>query len=607
MATGIDIADYKDGLLFLATAGVVVPIVHRFKISPVIGFLAAGAILGPFGLGRLAHDFTPLHWMTVDNSEAIAGLAEFGVVFLMFVVGLELSLGRLLTMRRLVFGLGLAQVAVSAIVIGGLGAEFGLKAGQALVVGTSLALSSTAIVVDVLSGQKRLPTTTGRATFAVLIAQDLAVVPILFIVETLGQGSDASSSGPLIALTVALSKGIVAILAIVIVGRLLLQPLFRLVAETDNVELFMATTLFVAIGTGVAAASAGLSMALGGFVAGLLLAETEYRRAIEATIEPFKGLLLGVFFFSVGMGFDGMTLVGSPVLIVSMTLGLVLAKALIAAGLARLFGLTWSTAIKAGLLIGPCGEFAFIVLGLAQTGGLLDRATVEPILAVVAISMAAVPAFDYLGRRLAVRVEKIVPPDPATLILPPVDDAVRAIVVGYGRVGQLVARMLERHGLAYIAVDKSAASVALARRKSKPVYFGDCANPVFLKACGIDMATAVIITVDAPQIVDEIVQAIRGMNKEIVIVARARDSNHARHLYEIGVSDAVPETIEASLQLSEAALVGLGVPMGPVIASVHEQRDEIRKSLSKAAVASDYASESSRKGAATQASRKWRG
>jgi CPA2 family monovalent cation:H+ antiporter-2 len=288
MATGLDLWDYKDGLLFLATAGVVVPIVHRYKISPVIGFLAAGAILGPYGLGRLAAVFPPLHWFTVDNSDAISGLAEFGVVFLMFVVGLELSLGRLLTMRRLVFGLGLAQVAMSALLIGGVSAWFGLTGAQALLVGTSLALSSTALVVDVLSGQKRLPTATGRATFAVLIAQDLAVVPILFIVETLGQGGDSVTSG----LLVALSKGIVAILAIVVIGRLVLQPLFRVVAETDNVELFMATTLFVAVGTGVAAATAGLSMALGGFVAGLLLAETEYRRAIEATIEPFKGLLL---------------------------------------------------------------------------------------------------------------------------------------------------------------------------------------------------------------------------------------------------------------------------------------------------------------------------
>jgi len=599
MAAGVDLIDYKDGLLFLATAGVVVPVMHRYKISPMIGFLAAGAVLGPFGLGRLATGFQPLVWITVDTSEAISGLAEFGVVFLMFIVGLELSLGRLLTMRRLVFGLGMAQVAVSAVVIGGVGARFGLTAGQALIVGASLALSSTALVVDVLAEQKRLPTATGRATFAVLIAQDLAVVPILFIVETLGQGGDSVTSG----LLVALSKGVVAILAIVIVGRLLLQPLFRLVADTGNVELFMATTMFVAVGTGVAAASAGLSMALGSFVAGLLLAETEYRRAIEATIAPFKGLLLGVFFFSVGMGFDGGTLVAAPILVLSLALGLVFVKALIAAGLARLFGLSWSTAIKSGLLIGPGGEFAFIVIGLSVSAGLLDRPVADPILAVVALSMAAVPAFDYLGRRLAKTVETIVPPDPATLVVPPTDMAARAIIVGYGRVGELVAKMLERHAQPYIAIDRNAATVALARRRNRPVYFGDFASPAFLNATGIDQATAVIITVDAPAIVDDIVKAVRAMRNDIVIVARARDSNHARHLYEIGVTDAVPETIEASLQLSEAALVGLGVPMGPVIASVHEQRDEFRKALTQAAGTSDHASERSRKGMAIGSSR----
>lgn len=592
MSATVDIANYKDTLLFLGTAGVVVPIVHRFRISPVIGFLAAGAILGPYGLGRFTGLYAPLDWITLDKSESMEGLAEFGVVFLMFVVGLELSLSRLLTMRRLVFGLGLGQVAVSALVIGGVALGFNFTPAAALILGTSLALSSTAIVVEILAGQKRLTTATGRATFAILIAQDLAVVPILFIVEAMGASGDSLVAG----LLAALAKGVIAIAAITVAGRLVLKPLFRIVAETDNVELFVATTLLVTIGTALTAAAAGLSMALGGFVAGLLLAETEYRRAIEATIEPFKGLLLGVFFFSVGVGFDTMTLVHAPVQIISMVIGLVAVKALITAVLGRMLKLSWPAAIKSGFLIGPGGEFAFIVIGLAVTGKVLTAEAAAPILAVVALSMAAVPLFDWIGRRLSARIEVIAPPDPATLVVPPSDDAARAIVVGFGRVGLLVSRMLERHKVPYIAVDRSAATVSLARQQNRPVYFGDCSNPVFLKTLGIEQATAFIITVDAPSMVDEIVEAVRSMRKDIVIVARARDSNHARHLYEIGVTDAVPETIEASLQLSEAALVGLGVPMGPVIASVHEQRDEIRQKLTKAADASDYASERSRKG-----------
>ena len=603
MAGAIDLWNYKDSLLVLGTAGIVVPAMHRLKISPVLGFLVAGAVLGPFGLGRFATAGNPLSWVTLQQSEEISGLAEFGVVFLMFVVGLELSLGRLLTMRRLVFGLGMLQVAVSALVIGGVAVQLGLKSGQALILGACLALSSTAVVVEMLSGQKRLPTTTGRVTFAVLIAQDLAVVPILFVVETLGAGGESVAGG----LLVALAKGIVAIGAIVVVGRTLLQPLFRIVADTHSPELFMAATLLVAVGTSVAAAAAGLSMALGGFVAGLLLAETEYRRAIEATIEPFKGLLLGVFFFSVGMGFDVMAIVGAPFAILGLTLGLVSIKAIVAVLLARLYGVAWSPAIKSALLLGPGGEFAFIVIGLTIGNGLLDRALAAPILAIVALSMAAIPAFDWLGRRLSARVEKIAPPDPATLVAPPADEAVRAIVVGWGRVGELVGRMLDRHNKDFIAIDRNAATVALARRKNRPVYFGDFSSPAFLKTCGIERANAIIVTVDAPAMVEGIVRAVREMRKDIVIVARARDSSHARKLYELGVTDAVPETIEASLQLSEAALVGLGVAMGPVIASVHEQRDEFRKALSTVAGSSEFASEQSRKGMASATARRLKG
>ena len=228
------------------------------------------------------------------------------------------------------------------------------------------------------------------------------------------------------------------------------------------------------------------------------------------------------------------------------------------------------------------------------------------ILAIVALSMAAIPGFDYLGRKLASRVEKIVPPDPATLIVPPTDGTAKALVVGYGRVGELVGRMLERHAISYIAVDRSAATVSLARRKDKPVYFGDITTVPFMKSCGIDTVAAVIVTVDAPLIVEGIVKAVRAMRSDIIIVARARDSNHARHLYEIGVTDAVPETVEASLQLSEAALIGLGVAMGPVIASVHDERDDYRKALMKVAGESEFASETSRKGGLPTSARKQR-
>ncbi|MBT9291372.1 cation:proton antiporter domain-containing protein [Prosthecodimorpha staleyi] len=576
MAGQVDLTHFKDALLVLGTAGVVVPIVHRLKVSPILGYLAAGAVLGPNGLGQFHARVPYLEWVTIQKTDEIAGIAELGIVFLLFFIGLELSFGRLATMRRYVFGLGLLQVLISGAVLAGLAGLFGLKPDAAILIGASLALSSTAIVVELLATRKRLTSTTGRVTFAILLLQDLAVVPILFLVETLGAGQD----GSLVAgLGWALLQAAVAIALIVGLGKLVLSPLFRFVAETRDNELFIATTLLVVVGTGVASAAAGLSMALGAFVAGLLIAETEYRRAVEHTIEPFKGLLLGVFFFSVGMSIDFGRLIADPILIVGLAVALVAAKMLICTLLARGFGVAWPAAIETGALIGAGGEFAFIVIGLAVTTGIVDRVAGSIAPTVVAITMAALPAMASLGRRLGRRLEQALPADPETLVAPPEEAGGRTIVVGHGRVGALVGTMLERHRQPYIAIDRDPTTVTLARRKGKPVYFGDITKPDFLRACGLDSARAVVVTVNSPTLVDDIVTVIRTLRPDAVIVARARDATHATKLYAMGVTNAVPETIEASLQLSEAALVGLGVPMGPVIASIHDKRDEYRQML----------------------------
>ncbi|WP_407049960.1 cation:proton antiporter [Methyloraptor flagellatus] len=588
MAGAIDLTAMKDTLLVLGTAGVIVPLMHRLKISPVLGFLAAGAVLGPHGLGAFESGRRWLHWITIENRDEIAGIADFGVVFLLFVIGLELSLGRLAIMRRLVFGLGAFQVLLSALLIGVVATWTGLEPSAALVVGACLSLSSTAIVVEVLAEQKRLTSITGRATFAILLFQDLAVVPILFLVETLGHGG--SEASVFAGLGLALLKGIGAIAAITVSGRLLLRPLFRIVADTDNVELFMAATLLVVIGTGVATAVAGLSMALGAFVAGLLLAETEYRRAIEATIEPFKGLLLGVFFFSVGMGVDIPAVLANPWPVFSGALVLLLIKGVVTGLGARVFGLAPSHAIKTALLIGPGGEFAFIVIGLAVGLKLVPPDVAATVLAIVSLTMAAVPILDRIGVRVGRGIEKLVPPDPETLVLPPENPGVRAIVVGHGRVGQLVSGMLDTHRVPHLVIERDPTTVTVGRRKGRPVYFGDATNPVFLKSCGIEEADAVIVSINAADVADTIVETVRAMRPDMVVVARARDDAHARRLYERGATDAVPETIEASLQLSEAALVGLGVPMGPVIASIHEKRDEFRKALKEITARSPHAS-----------------
>lgn len=579
MAAPINIDVYSDALVVLGTAGIVVPLVRRFGLSPVLGYLAAGAILGPLGLGSLIKQFPFLYWVTVVDAANVAGIAELGVVFLLFIIGMELSFERLKAMRRLVFGLGSLQVILTAAVIGGIASLFGNSPTVSVILGACLALSSTAIVIEVLSNHRRLATTAGRTSFAVLLAQDLAVVPVLLFVSIVGSSTNSSVVTHLV---FALVNATLAVAAIVIVGRLLLRPLFRLVASTASPELFVAAALFVIISSGVAAAQAGLSMALGAFIAGLLLAETEFRKAIETTIGPFKGLLLGVFFFTVGMNIDVRELAREPLLLLASVAGLIGIKFILFAGLARLFGLPWSATIEAGILLGPGGEFAFVVIGLATTLGLIDSHVSSFTLTVTSITMALIPALSLAARRLSPRFREPKALDPE-LAVAPTGGSGHAIVIGYGRVGQVVCTLLDRHGFPYLAVDNDAAAVPEQRRSGREVYYGDATLPDFLRTCGVMDAKAVIVTVAAKAGIDEVVKQVRALRSDIVIVSRARDAAHARHLYEIGVTDAVPETIEASLQLSEAALIGLGHATGLVIASIHERRDEFRRELQQAA------------------------
>lgn len=578
-AEGTDFTIYREAMVLLATAAVLVPIGQRFKLSPILGFLIAGAVLGPHGLGALKSFLPPLEWVTISDERGLGAIAELGVVFLLFIIGLELSFKRLITMRRLVFGLGSAQVAISALIIGGIAALLGAKPGAAVIIGLSLALSSTAVVIEVLSRKGRLSSTTGRTSFAILLLQDLAVVPLLFLVSILGPEHQGSLLG---GLALAFGQAVVVIGLISLVGTALLRPLFRLVASADSTELFVAAALFVVVGSGLATASAGLSMALGAFIAGLLLSETEYHRAIEATIDPFKGLLLGVFFFSVGMSLDLSTLIANPLPIIAGIVGLLIIKGGVLIGLLRLFGIPWPSTIETAFLLGPGGEFAFIVIGLATAKGIISDERGAWVLAITSFSMALVPLLDHVARRWARRVTTKQEPNPVLSVAPP-QERVDAIVIGSGRVGGLVSDMLSRHKIKHIIVEKDPAAVARCRAAGLPVYFGDAKNPLFLKHCGIDEAKGVVITINKPSAVGEIVTAVRDLRNDILIVARARDAEHARHLYKQQVTDAVPETIEASLQLSEATLVGLGVPTGPVIASIHEKRDEFREQLQGAA------------------------
>ena len=579
MSSSSHLAAYSDALVVLGTAGVVIPLVRRLGVSPVIGYLAAGAILGPLGLGSLSSTVPALFWITITDQQNVAGIAELGVVFLLFLVGLELSFPRLSAMRRLVLGLGGLQVLLTSAVIAAVALALAKSPSVAIVLGTSLSLSSTAIVIELLSNQERLTTSVGRASFSILLAQDLAVIPILLFISILATRSGGSV---LASLVTALLQAGAAIVVIVAFGRLLLRPLFRLVASARSTELFIAAVLFVIIADGVIAQQAKLSMALGAFVAGLLLAETEYRKAIETTVEPFKGLLLGLFFFTVGMNVDFRELLREPLLLAEAVVGLLAVKALLLIALAKLFRFSWPAAVEIGLLLGAGGEFAFVGIGLASSAGVIEPSLASFVLAVTSITMALTPLLSLLGRKLGAKLSPDKPIDPELKVRPTAGQS-HAIVVGYGRVGKVVCGLLREHRIPYIAVDSDATTVTRDRREGHDVYYGDAADPQFLAACGLATAAGVIITIHSPQQIDEVVAHVRVMRPDVLIVSRARDADHARRLYALGATDAVPETIEASLQLSEAALVGLGVATGLAIASIHEKRDEIRRTLQDAA------------------------
>src|SRR5277367_241790 len=377
MEAPFDFASYKAALIVLVAAGVVIPLFHRLKLSPALGFMLVGLVVGPFGLGALVATHPWLHVVTIGESASIEQIAGFGVVLLLFMIGLELSLERLWLMRRLVFGLGSLQFAACAAALIGAGVLLHEPPVRATVIGLALAMSSTAIVLQVLAEEKRLGTPAGRASFAILLFQDLAVVPVLFALTALDPESGA---GNLAGLGRAIGHALLAVAGIAVLGRLVLRPLFRSVARTKSEDLFIAACLLVVIATALATAAAGLSMALGALIGGLLLAGTEYRRQVEMTIEPFKGLLVGLFLMSIGMSLDLHALLAHPAIVLGAALGLVALKAAIVAVLARSFGLSWRGSVQGALLLGPGGEFSFVIVTVALAHRLVDGATASLVL-----------------------------------------------------------------------------------------------------------------------------------------------------------------------------------------------------------------------------------
>lgn len=560
----------REAVIFLIAAGVVVPIFHRLKVSPVLGYLMVGGIIGPYGLGLWVESFPLLGYAVIHDLDGVQALAELGVVFLLFTIGLELSLERLWAMRRYVFGLGSLQIVVTGTIIGLIAWEFGNSVPASIVLGSCLALSSTAIVMQLLMQSRRLATPLGRSSFSILLMQDLAVVPILFFVGVLGARTEGEVG---LELALSLGKAALAIGLIYSVGRLVLRPALRLVAQTRSSEMFMAAILLTVIGTSAITGAVGLSMALGAFLAGLLLSETEYRHEIEVDIEPFKGLMLGLFFVSVGMGIDWRLVAEEPFWILLSVVGLFALKSVITALLCIAFSLPRHTAMEAGLLLGQGGEFAFIVVGLAMTLGIIPGEVGQFMLIVAGLTMLVTPLVASAAAQIARRLEtRSVAREHEGEFAEVADWENHVILAGFGRVGRTVAATLEAEEIAYLALDTDPAGVARGRADGQPVYYGDAARLEMLNRARIGQAQAIVITMDAPAVAERIVREIRRGWPDLPIYARARDAEHAARLCEAGAANVVPEAVEASLQLAGRVLAGLGTSEDVIARRLDHQR-----------------------------------
>jgi monovalent cation:H+ antiporter-2, CPA2 family len=529
-------------LVFLLAPVVVVPIFRWLRSSQILGYLAAGVLTGPHALRLIA------------NTELTQALAELGIAFLFFAIGLELSLDRLRVMRRLVFGLGALQVAVTGAAIGLVAYALGAGPAAAFVIGGGLALSSTAFVLQLMVERGEQVTRFGRTAFAILLFQDLAVVPLLAIVSVLGQAQPS----PSLALAWAGVKAVVALMLIVAVGRLLLRPVFRVVAATRSPELFVSTTLLVVLGTGWLTVQGGLSLPLGAFLAGLLLSETEYRHQVEADIRPFRGLLVGLFFLTVGLAIDLALVAGSWPFLLALLGILLVGKSAILLALCLLFRESLDVALRVALLLAQGGEFAFILFGAAMDHALLEVRTGQILVATVALSMVATPFLAMLGRTIADRLQQRGPTDLAALQEETHAYTDHVLIAGFGRVGQTVAKVLTAAGVPYIALDLDHARVARCRARGLPAFYGDASRVDVLSAAGAGRARAAVLTVDHPADIDRAVAALHQHFPELRIFVRGRDPHHGRRLAQSGATAVVPEAVEASLQLGSIVLTSIG-------------------------------------------------
>jgi len=554
----------SDALTILGAAGIVIPAFARLKVSPVIGFIIVGIIAGPYALGALARAHPWLHAVSISDPAAIEPFAELGIILLLFSAGLHISFRRLRTMGKTVFGLGSAELLGCAVLIAAGLLISGSRVDAAIALGVGLALSSTALVLPITG----IDSPVGKSAFAMLLFEDLALVPLLFLIELMGGRADMDN------LVRTAILGIVVIVAMLAVGRFALSPLFEQAARAKNPELFLAISLLTVILASMATAAVGLSPILGALIAGVLIAETDYNAEVEAITAPLAGLALGIFLITVGMRIDLDALARDWPLILLATVLVVGLKAAITGALLRASGAPLGVAVETGVSMASPSETTLIVLSAAAGVGLLSGAEAGFWRTVTAIGLTVTPLLAAVGRRIGREVQA-----PAMDAAPSESAAGRTIIFGFGRVGRMVADMLAAHGKPYLAVDSDVDSVRMARKAGYPVLFGDVSRAELAAQLKLGDAVALVLTMDDPVLVSRVAMRARRSFPDLPIVARARDTKQAAQLYKAGVTDAVPDTLEASLQLSEAVLVDVGLAMGPVIASIHEKRAELRAQI----------------------------
>ena len=561
---------FSDALVILGAAGIVIPAFARFRISPIIGFILIGMLVGPHGLGALSAAQPWLHYVTISNPHAIEPFAELGIVLLLFSIGLELSFRRLWGMRGLVFGVGATELLGSAAIIGGGLYFMGQNVTGAIGLGLALALSSTAIVIPLVGTHSRV----GRSALAMLLFEDLALVPIVFLLGAMAPQAGTGVGSLLMTLTI----GVATAAAMLVIGRMLLPRLFAQAARTKSPELFLSACLLVVIVASLVTSAIGFSAVLGALIAGMVIAETEYRGEVEVITAPFRGLGLGIFLITVGMSVDFDMLTGQWQMLLAALVAVLAIKALVTAILLKVGGERMAVAVETGVLMASPSETTLIVLGSAAAAQLITSETAAFWQIVTAVGLTVTPLLAKAGRAAGNRFAGRAMSKQMDASLDTAKPG-QVVILGFGRVGRMVADMLEAHAKDYLAIDSDTDSVSASRDEGYDVLFGDVSRPGLIEQLRERAPSAFILTMDNPVLVIRLARALRRTFPDLPIVARARDTAHAAELYKAGASDAVPETLEASLQLAEAALVDLGVAMGPVIASIHEKRDELRAEI----------------------------